>query len=151
MSDRIPLKITSANLFDTAKADEVGERLLQAFSGADVYHLEPPKGRHFKAAIDWIVIAQIADVLGIASALWLVYDEIIRPLKHGKEDDKGLYVVIDPEHGLEWFLGKDFKDRELFMKDFVAKVTQYQRTDDSGRILTETVTEVQADEIWVKK
>jgi hypothetical protein len=151
MTSKIALKLSPANLYDTTKGDEVGKCLLRTFARADVYHLEPPKGSHFKAAIDWIVIAQIADILGIASALWLVYDEMIRPLKRGKDDEQGLYVVIDPEHGLEWFLGKDFKDREVFVKDFVAKVTEYQRTDDAGHIFTETVREIQANEVWVKK
>ena len=151
MINKIALKISPANLYNIAKGDEVGKRLLQTFPHADRYHLEPPKGGHFKAAIDWIIIAQIADVLGIASALWLVYDEIIRPLKRGKDDDQGLYVAIDPEHGLQWFLGKDFKDREVFVKDFVAKVTEYQRTDDAGRVFTETIREIQVSEVWVKK
>lgn len=149
--DKIALKISPANLRGVSADDEVGKRLLQAFAHADYYHLEPPKGGHFGAAIDWIIIAQIADVLGIASALWLVYDEIIRPLKRSKDDEQGLYVAIDPQRGLQWFLGKDFKDREVFIRDFVAKVTEYQRTDDAGHVLTETVREIQASEMWVKK
>ncbi len=148
---RIAIKVAAANLTDRTKGDEVGNRLLQFFAEAEVYHLEPPKGREVVAAFDWIVISRIADTLGIASALWLIYDKIIRPLKHGAKDDQGLYVMIDAEHGLQWFLGKDIKDREVFVKDFVAKVSQYQRTDEAGRVFTQTVREIQVSEMWVKR
>ncbi len=151
MANRIALKIAAANIRDSKKADEVGESLQRTFIDAEVYHLEPPKDRLVAAAIDWIIISQVADILGIASALWGIYDGIIRPLKRGKEDEQGLYVAIDPEHGLDWFLGKDFKHKDVFVKDFVARVTEYQHTDDAGHVFTKTVREIQAGEIWIKK
>jgi hypothetical protein len=151
MTSKIAVMITAANLNNKAATDEVGKRLTQVFAEDEVYHLEPSNGRDTAAAFDWIVISRIADALGIASALWTIYEKTIRPFKRGADDNQGLCIMIDPEHGIQWFLGKEFKDREVFIKDFVARVAEYEKTDEAGHVLNETVKEVRIGTIWVRK
>lgn len=147
--NQIALQIAGANLSNQESTDDVGRKLLQQLPESDIYHLEPPTGSIGAGALDWTIISQVADLAGIASALWLVYAEVIRPLKAGKNDDKGLLVVLDLNKDLKWFLGRDFDDRDAFVKDFVTKVSHYQMTDEAGRTFTKTVIETQAADHWV--
>jgi len=104
----------------------------------------------FGAALDWAIIAYIADVAGIASAIWLVYEKV-KDRNKNKEGIKGIYVDIDSEHGLHWLIGKDIKDKEIFIKDFTAKVSLFKASDHAGVLFERKVMQIKTGGVWVHK
>ncbi|OFW14930.1 MAG: hypothetical protein A3F69_03765 [Acidobacteria bacterium RIFCSPLOWO2_12_FULL_66_10] len=149
-STKLALKIAGTNLGDAELADLLGRRLIETFRDSRVYHLEPREGIRVKAAIDWIILSRVADVAGIASLLWLLFEKVIRPRKT-MENQMGLLVAIDQERGLQWLLGQDLSEREAFISDFVSKVSEFQCTERAQVVFRETTADLETSDIWISK
>lgn len=146
----LPLMITVANAENSQMADEVYaniERQLEDFPNAECYRLEG--GPNTRAAIDFVAVLSIASgIASIASLVWTAYDFMRK--RHKRTADSFLYVVLDPSKGIEWRLGKDILDREVFIKDFEAKVRAYVGNGE-GQASQTFISEVRASELWIRK
>jgi hypothetical protein len=72
------------------------------------------------AALDWHIILQNIRALdSIAKVLWDAYEELIFP-KKAQNPDAGIYLLIgNPQEEFNsFFLGKDFTDRTIFVREF---------------------------------
>ena len=79
-----------------------------------------------------------------------IYDTRIAPKKKSPVDTFGLYIAIDPEKDLHWWLGKDFLDEAQFRRDFTTKIEKYLATDRSGATYERIKFEVSGD-IWIQR
>ncbi len=105
------------------------------------------------AALDWLAIlegaASIAAVKLFAKILWATYKKFIKPLKDKGRDNSFLYVVIENEKKefVQFALGKDYQDEEIFVRDFTEKVERIRVVSDSAEIEIEK-REIKISEIW---
>jgi hypothetical protein len=179
MANKIAIQFSGVNLPGEV-LDEMTRLLADLPKHVDLYHLEPPeeppssteepipedpaiiilRKRRFYAAFDWTIVAAIADVVGIASFLWLLYEKVIMPRRREEQvhdaytiptENEGLYISIDPEKGLQWFLGKDYTDREAFITDFQVKFSEYHQTDEANEKFDGIAADIRISGLWKLK
>ncbi len=149
MDKQLALMVTVVNPTYGLEVSEVYDELEKQLPGAEIYCLDSSKVT--AAAIEFIaLLSVVGSVASIAGVLWYVYDTKIRPKKKGQDDTCGLYIVIDPEMGLHWWIGKDFLDKNEFIRDFTIKVEKYMRMERSGEIYERIKFEVCGD-IWIRR
>ncbi len=148
MNRKLVLKISVANTAAGISSAEVYDELERVLPQALSYRLDSAKVT--AAAVEFLSILQVAgSVASIAGFLWYVYDRKIGS-KKDRRNDSGLYITIDPEHGLHWLLGKDFNSKEDFITDFAVKVDRFLVSDRSNGIYEKTKYELSLD-TWIKK
>ena len=150
MTDKqLALEIVVANATYGLEVSEVYDAVEKELPEAKIYRLDSSKVN--LAAIEFIALfGAVGSVVSIAEVLWRIYDTKIRPKKKGQEDTCGLYIAIDPEIGLHWWIGKDFLDENEFIKDFTMKVEKYMRTDRLDETYERIKFEVCGD-IWIRR
>jgi len=144
------IKIAEAGAGGREFSHEFGDQVFEIFTNADIYHYQSPREGVFGVVLDWAIITYISDIAGIASAIWLVYENVKNRNKN-KEGIKGIYVDIDSEHGLHWLIGKDIKDKDIFINDFTERVSKFQASDSAGVMFERKVTQIKTRGVWVHK
>jgi len=67
--------------FPNISNEELLDKMKSHLTDCQIYSLYPTPEMVYSAAFDWKIITKISSVLGIASFLWTVYSETIRPIK----------------------------------------------------------------------
>jgi hypothetical protein len=149
MDKQLALKISVANPTCGFEVSEVYDELENELLNAEVYRLESTKVTF--VAIEFVaILGDVGSVASIAAFLFYIYDTRIRPKKRNQKDTCGLYIAIDPENGLQWWLGKDFLNKTEFIKDFTMKVEKYLNTDRSGTVYEQIKVEVSGKD-WIRR
>ncbi len=147
----LPVMICVANPEDSESADQVYSEIeqgLEESSASECYRLDRRQG--VAAAIEFVtILGRVADIASIAALLWMAYDKVMAR-RRSRQRESFLYVAVDPEKGLHWSLGKDFTDKDVFIKDFTAKVTSHVQQDEHGRPSRTFTAEVRGSGMWIR-
>ena len=116
----------------------------------ECYRLAPAHpGTIRAAAIDFfIVLYSSASVASLASFLWLVYEKVIARRKN-EEGDAGIIVTLDPERGLQLWIGRDYKNKDVFLSAFTECMTEIQESTEGKKTSKRRLTELKSD-IWIR-
>jgi len=154
MTRKLAIGVAAANTPAEFDFRRFKKALATQMHRANVYELKPAKaGGVVSAALDvWVVISRAADIAGLATFLWLVYEKFVSPyLPKDKKANSGLYVVVPfPGVGYEEFwLGKAYKDKDEFMREFAATAEKAWELYDQT-LPAELVPPLDASEDWAK-
>jgi hypothetical protein len=135
------------------------EGLMQFIDGADgefeTFSLKPKEPGTFRhAAFDYtVILSAMGSVASIAALLWMAYDKFIAPKKSRQYDDAGLYIGIrKPDSSVvDFWIGREHSDKDIFIKDFTAKVTAIHETGGDDDFYSEAEAEIKHTGIWVKR
>ena len=147
MNQYLAIKISETGGGGRGNPDVFGNELCEVFKGADIYYHQPQPGKIIADATGWIIISHIADLAGIASALWVLYEKVINRTKN----NKSIYIDIDSGMGAHWLIGKTIKDKDAFLEEFIEKVSVLNEGGRIEIIFERTVAKVKHDNSWVKK
>ena len=120
-----------ANCGREALSREVMEEIASDVPGVMVFHYRPRPGDNLqvRAALDWqAVLGTAADLLAFAGAIWAAYERFVKPRR---ERHKGLhkpFLFLQVWHRGESFvqftLGNDVEDRDIFIEQFVRQTAE---------------------------
>jgi hypothetical protein len=132
----IAIQMALANVGDSVDAAAVYAFIEAETDGIETYiPAPPPPGMSRKAAVDFaLVLTDAAQISTLAYVLWQAYDRFIAPRKSPK-DDAGIYLVIPTDHGalMELWIGNQYRDRDLFVKEFTVKVESIETAGMMGK------------------
>jgi len=95
----------------------------------------------------YLIIHTIGSIASIASLLWLAYKEYIES-KHPKG---GLYISVgEEEDKVDLHVGKDFKDKDIFIKTFTQKISKIMDSKDVKHYYNNTILEIKSSDVWEK-
>ncbi len=132
---------TVANAHNGFDSKEVYDELEEKLNGVEVKSFKATSDSSLGGAcIDysvWVPVAlSVADSLfSIASNIYDVYTLKILPHEN-KNKNVGLFISIGPENGINFMLGNEYKDKNMFIKDFKLKVISQTETRRNGTIKT---------------
>lgn len=152
MTKPLAIQISLANLSGRVGPEDVYRFIESTGEDIETYKLDSRKVS--AAAIDYVVLLCAAgSVASLASLLWMAYEKFIAPTKSTPSDQAGIYVVLRRPDGslVEFFIGKEYKDRELFIGDFTATVTALRDSGDSQVHYQEVIFEVKRSGLWIKR
>ena len=105
------------------------------------------------AAFDWVAVLGVsADLLAIASALWTVYEKLIKKRRQKKLENPPAFLieVSNQQHTTARFLIEESTSREIFVEEFLRTVSalrasgagkseqdiieEYERSDSHRRV-----------------
>ncbi|MCL0091810.1 hypothetical protein M1N59_00905 [Dehalococcoidales bacterium] len=134
---------------DTVR-DEIYGLIRDRIEDAEVYSLAPaPPGTIMGAGVDILILLYSAGAIAsLANLFWTVYEKLIAPKKPQKSD-AGIIVSINPEGDLIFWIGKDYKDKEVFVTVFTEKVLRFWSTDEAKQMSNQYMMEVKSG-LWVK-
>jgi len=115
-----------ANIMGQVSNEEFFDYMLENCDDIDIYQLKRQSKMVMGAAFDWRIISNTADLITIASFLWLAYSKLILPLKsHIENSTAGLYFQLKTKgKNYEFNLGNNYTVRDVFIKDFENAVNQ---------------------------
>lgn len=153
MDNPVVLKMALANTgYGIEEAEEVYDFIETNSKNIETYQLDA--NRVTVAAIDYVIIlGSLGSVASIAALLWMAYEKFIAPKKRKKEDTSGIYIHIDSEEGnpLEFWLGNEFKEKDLFIECFTKKVTEFADMKRTQEIYTKTKIELESSGRWIHR
>ena len=142
-----------ANVGGRASSDELLSYLTTNLSNTDFFKLTPPEGAIMGAAFDWRgVLHDTAAIITLGTVLWGAYTHFIVPIINSEpEPSAGLFIEIKDSNGksFQFMLGKDYKDKEIFIHEFHSKIKHMVTTQSSVNAITE-IEELEKSAYWVK-
>jgi hypothetical protein len=157
MKHPIPLQMALANVKHGVVApDEFYSFIESHAEDVHTFWLDPEKtrGRVVGAAIEYLVIlGAVGSVASIAALLWMAYDKFIGKKKKSEKDDAGLYISIEYPEGTRYnfWLGKDYKDRDIFIEEFTEKVEELQNHPDAASKTEEVIASIIHEDLWTQR
>ena len=152
-NDTLLFKIAPNNRRDILSTDAVMRRLAE-LTHAEVLPTEPSENQSGAlpepSEDNWILISRVADIAGIASALWVIYDELIR-VRRGRKNKSGrILIVRHPESGLEVEIKGD-KNRKKFGERLQIVLTRVEQKTADGTTVTQTEARIETPKPQIKK
>lgn len=90
--------------------------LIEKFPETEFYKFQPTSGRIYAAAFDWKAVAKVADIVGIASFLWVIYTEFILP-KKDPDSNSGIVIHIgNVGSNNHFWIGQNVNSQEELIK-----------------------------------
>ena len=156
MKHPVPLQMALANVKQRVDPDEIYGFIESQAENIQTFWLDPEKarGRMVGAAIEYVaLLAAVGSVASVASLLWMAYDRFIAPKKTSEEDDAGLYISIQHPDGTryEFWLGKEYKDRDIFIEEFTQKVEEIQEHPDTPSNTEKLMASVVQEDLWTQR
>lgn len=104
-----------------------------------------------KAALDWrIILHDVGAAASIAALLWTAYTSLIEPTKPGPKSDAGIYIVIGDEESQRFWIGKDYKKKEVFIDTFTKEVKQITETKSGKQKIKREIKETKETRFWIR-
>jgi hypothetical protein len=142
MKTLIGITVANANNVDTCDVVDFLEANNKNFTA---YSLAPaPKGSIRAAAFDCAIILNIAgDIASIAGLLWMAYDKFFAN-KKTQSDNSGIiiYFALQRDKPVQFWLGGQYKNKDVFVKDFTQSVDEMLDTtdpDEHNQLVAETM------------
>ncbi len=113
----------------------------------------PPPGVIRAAAVDFVLILGVAgSIASLASILWLAYDKLIAPQKP-RNGNAGLVLMLRGDDGSlnSLWIGNQYRDRDLFIQKFTAKVEAARNAGSNGASTERVVNQVKFSGHWVRR
>jgi hypothetical protein len=152
MSNQIVLKAALANLHSQMNPEEVYQFVESRAEDIEAYHPDPQKGG--KAAVDWIMILNVAgSIASLAALLWMAYEKFIASRKANDEDTAGIYIVIEKPDGTlaEFWIGREYRDRDIFIKDFTTEISLLRENPEARELIERNVQELRGAGYWIRR
>lgn len=152
MAKPLAIQLAFANLSGRVDPKSV-YRFIES-TGGDIETYELDSRKVSAAAIDYVLLLGAAgSVASLASLLWMAYEKFIAPTKSTPADQAGIHVALHQSDGslVEFFIGKEYKDRELFIGDFTSTVTALRESGDSEAHYQEVSVEVKRSGLWIRR
>jgi len=145
-----------ANVNQSLDPDELYSFIESHADNINTFWLDPEKtrGRHVSAAIDYIALLNtVGSVASIAALLWFAYDKFIGKMKSSERDDAGLYISIQKPDGsrYDFWLGREYKDREIFIEEFTERVEEIQAHPDTPMNTERIMTSIVHPDLWTQR
>jgi len=141
------------NCTDRDKTDELLDYLVNMLKEIELYKLKPKPGSLTATAFDWqIMIGTTASIYTIGQALWYAYRKFIKPIREKNQNSStDLYINIRTEDMKfeEFMIGKNFKDKESFLKAFGESVKKLEEEPFNPEKMHIIKNEIQKSETWV--
>jgi len=147
MNQSLVIKISETGGGGRSEPDKFGNELQELFEEAELYYQQPQPGKIYAESIAWIIISRVADIAGIASALWVLYEKV----KQRTNAAKSIYINIDNISGAHWLPGKNVTDRDAFVHEFITKLTVLKESGRLDIIFDQTIDRISIDDSWVAK
>jgi predicted nucleotidyltransferase len=152
----VPLQVSLANVHQKVKPEGIYSFIETHADNIQTFWLDPEKvrARRICAAIEYlIVLGAIGSVASIASLLWAAYEKFIGQRKKSKDDDAGLYISIEHPDGTRYnfWIGKEYKDREIFIQEFTKKVEEVREHPDTPMKTKEVISKIIHEDIWSQR
>ena len=156
MKHPVPLQMALANVNQRVDLDEIYGFIESHADNIQTFWLDPEKTRGglVAAAIEYIVLlSAVGSVASIAALLWMAYDKFIGQKKTSNEDDAGLYISVQHPDGTRYnfWLGKEYKDRDIFIEEFTEKVEELQEHPDTPAKTEELMASIVHDDLWTQR
>lgn len=155
MSNPLALQIALANLGylnDKPDIEEIYNFIESEIVNIETYQLDSKKVS--AAAIDYVILlGVVGSVASIASILWMTYEKFIAPKKANDKDNSGIYITMRKPDGslIEFWIGNEYKNRDIFIKDFTHEVSNFKESGDSIQHFHETSIEVKNSGHWIQR
>lgn len=152
MANPVAIQIALANLSGRVSSEVIYNFIESASDNIETYELDSTKVS--AAAIEYVVLLSVAgSIASLATLLWMVYDKFIAPTKRSSSDEAGIYVVLRRPDGnlVEFFIGKDYKDRDIFIEDFKTTITELRNSSDYLPEYQKVILEIQRTGLWIKR
>ncbi len=104
------------------------------------------------AAFDWRgIFRDVGAAASIAALLWLGYEKLVEPKKIDPKSNAGVYVVLGDgeEESLRFWLGKDYKDKQIFIREFTREAKRLTGTVDGRQKIKATIEETKESNCWI--
>ncbi len=132
---------------------ELIDYFISEMPNATYYKMNPPPGVFMNAAFDWRgLLHDTAAVIAVGTVLWNAYVKFVEPLiNSGQKPNAGLVFQMKDMKGNSYqvMLGKQFKEKEIFIKDFNEKISKM-TIEDNGEEFRKITEETERSEVWVK-
>ena len=129
------------------KNEELLHFLSQNLPDAEFYQLTGASA----AAIDWRgIFRDTGAAASIAALLWMAYVEIVEPTKKEQESDAGIYVVLGNEESQQFWIGKDFRDRDIFVQTFSKEWQRITETENERKRIELEIEETRESKSWIR-
>lgn len=152
MDNELVLRINVSPMLENCKPEDVYRFLENNIPAAEGYEMTPAKpGGLRAAAFDFMLLLQVtSSFASIASLIWVAYDKFVASKKKTQKDSQDMYIDIPLENGeTEYFsIGDEYKEEEVFVKDFASKVTQIIQ---EGNVSKTTISEIKHSGLWVRR
>jgi len=138
-----------ANVRGAVDTEQLLKFLAEEAPGVDFYKATGVMG----AAIDWRGILQdAATVATIAGLLFTAYTTLIEPGKKDPKSDAGIVVVVQEkgDKPVQFWIGKDYKDREIFIEEFTKEVTRIRKSEEGPSTQEQIIEETKRSGYWIK-
>lgn len=146
------LQLTLANVDNRVNNDEVYSFIEENLDGIQTYSLEP-KSEYFAASFDYTLLIAVGSVAQLAEVLWMAYDRFIGRRKISPKDEAGIYIVNTLPNGsrTEFYIGKEYKDKDIFIRDFIDHIGELKLDPDSSSDAISIKSDIENNENWVKR
>lgn len=135
--NRVAIDVSFANISGPFDPEDVLEFIEREASGIETYIRPPvPTGAIQAGAVDFVLVLTVGgSIASLASVLWSAYERFIARRK-APSKNTGLILTIRTDDGsaATFWVGEEYRDRDLFVKDFSAKLetTRRSQVDDSA-------------------
>jgi hypothetical protein len=103
------------------------------------------------AALDWRGIFHDAGAASsIAGLLWMAYVEIVEPKKQDPKSDAGIYVVLGKDESQQFWIGKDYRVKKVFIKRFTKEVERIMETENRKGEIAREIEETRESNLWIR-
>ncbi|MTI62211.1 MAG: hypothetical protein FH762_19875 [Firmicutes bacterium] len=111
-----------ANTTINNSSEELLNFIKENMSDIEVYRRKLKPGEIYNAALDWhVILGDISAIITIAGLLWKAYKKFIIP---DEKDNAFLFVQVkNGNKSVHFNIGKEYKDKEIFIETFKKKVT----------------------------
>ncbi len=113
----------------------------------------PPPGVIRAGGVDFAMVLDVAgSIASLASVLWHAYDKFIAP-RRAATSNAGLVFMIRTDDSLvaSFWVGNHYRDRDLFIEEFTAKLEAVRRSERDGEATDRVVAEVRLSGQWVRR
>lgn len=156
MKHPVPILMTLPNLNRRVEPDVIYSFIESNAENINTFWIDPEKtrGRLVAASIEYVILlGVIGSVASIASLLWMAYDKFIGQKKQSNNDDAGLYISIEYPDGTQYnfWLGKEYKNRKIFIQEFTKRVTELQEHPDTPTKTKKVISSIVHEDLWTQR
>ncbi len=115
--------------------------------------VHPPTGVIRAAAVDFVFVLNVAgSIASLAFILWRAYEKFIAP-RRAANSDTGLIRMIRTDDGslTSFWIGNKYRDRDLFIEEFAAKVEATRHAEADDKATERMVAEVRFSGQWMRR
>ena len=150
----VAVQLAVANILDRVEPEEVYAFIETEGEGIVTYAAAPPPpGSIQNVACDFMLVLSAAgSVASLASLLWLAYEKFIAG-KKTERPNAGIVLTIPRDDGppVTFWIGHQHKDRDLFVRDFTARVDAIRESNEGGKSTEQVSVEVKFAGRWIRR